>query len=125
MTPAAPSQQTVQGLPFAADMWAVSETCATEPDGRVSFHKRRLNGSRWRDGRFAYVNGRVHVLAETALPCSATGCRIMSVLRRSSPSAWWNSRIKAVRKYQNTNQNTYQPRPSQTPAAPFKRLYPN
>src|SRR5215472_10685437 len=84
-----------------------------------------LNGSRWRDGRFAYVKGRVHVLAETALPCSATGCRIMSVLRRSSPPARWDSRKNAVPKYQNTIQNTYQPRPSQTPAAPFKRLYPN
>jgi hypothetical protein len=63
--------------------------------------------------------------ADTALLCSGVGCRISSVLRRSARTAWWDSRKKAVRKYQNTNQNTYQPRPPQTPATPFKRLYPN
>jgi hypothetical protein len=41
------------------------------------------------------------------------------VLRGPSPRAWWIFRRKAVREYQNTNQNTYQPRPSQAPAAPF------
>ena len=55
--------------------------------------------------------------AETALLCSAAGCRIVSVLRRLSPSAWWNSRIKAVHKNQNANQNTSKHQSKHIPAA--------
>jgi hypothetical protein len=49
---------------------------------------------------------------------TSNGCADLITGMRDSPK-------NAVPKCQNSIQNPCQPRPSQTPAAPFKRLYPN